>query len=405
MHLRKGPFIVLSIIVLVIALAAVQVFRPIPPLTVQASVPATVQIPGQLQISWPPQGEAAVEVAGQGVMGHSGGNQPLPIASLTKMMTAYLVLKAHPLSEGQDGPTITVTNADVQTYLKDVQNQDSVAKVAAGEKLTEYQLLQALLLPSGDNIATMLANWVSGSTTAFIAKMNSTAKALGMTQTHYSDVAGVDPTTVSTALDQIKIADAAMQNPIFREIVAQPQAMLPVAGIVYNVDYEVGHHGIVGIKTGSTPEDGANFAFASYATVGGKEVLVIGTVLGQHTVQSLQTALNFGVSLVSDAKNNLQSVTVLPPGRTAAQIVSGWAPPVTATAPGLTVVGWPGMTIRTRVLANLGNKPIRAGDVIGHLEVTAAQRQSRLPLTATGSIAAPSLLWRLERIPKGHVGA
>jgi serine-type D-Ala-D-Ala carboxypeptidase (penicillin-binding protein 5/6) len=377
----------------------VQVVRPVSPITVESTVPGSFRVPGSLNIPWPSQGEAALAVQGEGLMGQSGGNTPLPIASLTKMMTAYLVLKAHPLTEGQDGPTLTVSQQDVQSYQQDVAQGDSVAKVAVGEKLTEYQLLEALLLPSGDNIATMLGNWVSGSTFAFVNQMNATAKSLGMNSTHYSDPAGVDPTTLSTAVDQVKIARMAMGDAVFRQIVAEPQAILPIAGTVYNVDYEVGHNGIVGIKTGSTPEDGASFAFASYANVGNSQVLVIGAVLGQHTVQSLQTALDAGVSLENAAKKNLRSITLYKPGQAVAAIHANWTKPVPATTRGLSIIGWPGMSVQSKVVANdLGTKAISAGDNVGHLNVALGDTTWKLPLQANSDISAPSVLWKLERV-------
>lgn len=401
MTVRKFLAVVGAIVVLVLVLAGVQIFRPVPTITVAAKIPATVTVPGQLNVSWPTQGEAALEVVGEGVMGSSGSNTELPIASLAKMMTAYLVLKAHPLAPGAQGPTITITPEDVQVYKADVKAGDSVAQVAVGEKLTEYQLLQALLLPSGDNIATLLANWVSGDTATFVSHMNSTAKSMGMTNTHYADPAGVDPTTVSTALDQLKIADAAMQDPIFREIVAQPQATLPVGGTVYNVDYEVGKHGIVGIKTGSTSL-GANFAFASYANVGGKQVLVIGTVLGQNTLQSLQTALNYGVSLEADAKRNLRSVNVYTAGQSAAELDAKWGDSVDAVGrSNVSLVGWPGMAVQTHVVADKlkASSSVTSGETVARLVVDAAGQTTTVPLTANADLPQASLKWKLTRIP------
>lgn len=387
----------MALVVLVGISVIVQEFRPIPPIAVAANLPNTVRVPGQLQVTWPTQGEAALAVAGEGVMGQSGTSSPLPIASLAKMMTAYLVLQAHPLAQGQDGPTLTVSQQDYQTYVADVANQDSVAPVAVDEKLTEYQLLEALLLPSGDNIATMLANWVSGNTNRFVQEMNATAKHLGMAQSHYADPAGVDPATVSTALDQLKIAETAMQNPIFREIVAMPQAILPIAGIVYNVDYAVGHNGIVGIKTGSTPQDGANFAFASYATVNGKQVLVIGDVLGQYSATSLNTALSEGQSLAAQAKQNLTAWRVTQTGQAVASIQAPWSAAVSASGAGVTLVGWPGMVIKTKITANSLGKSVTGGQAVGQLDVTAGRERIVRPLQSTGSIAAPTFTWRLER--------
>ena len=113
-------------------------------------------------------------------------------------------------------------------------NGDSNAAVAAGEKLTEREALEALLLPSANNIAMMLANWDAGSRTAFVAKMNARAKALGMKDTTYTDPSGLDAGTVSTARDQLILVRKAMAIPAFAGIVAMPSAVIPVAGTIRN---------------------------------------------------------------------------------------------------------------------------------------------------------------------------
>jgi D-alanyl-D-alanine carboxypeptidase (penicillin-binding protein 5/6) len=112
-------------------------------------------------------------------------------------MTAYLTLKRYPLSGAQDGFTITVTEDRAQDEAQDkAENQSGVA-VGTGEQLTERQLLEALLIPSGNNIAQILATEVAGSEPRFIAEMNAEARALGMEHTTYTDPSGFDPSTVS----------------------------------------------------------------------------------------------------------------------------------------------------------------------------------------------------------------
>ena len=151
-------------------------------------------------------------------------------------MTAYLVLRDHPLRLGEDGPTITLTTGDVDDTERRRGQDESIVPVAAGEVLTERQALQALLLPSANNIAAVLARWDAGSEGRFVARMNATARSLGMTHTRYTDPSGYDDGTVSTATDQVRIVDQAMRVPVFASIVATPSATLPVAGTVYNTD-------------------------------------------------------------------------------------------------------------------------------------------------------------------------
>jgi D-alanyl-D-alanine carboxypeptidase (penicillin-binding protein 5/6) len=155
------------------------------------AVPSTV---------WPADGQAAVQIGQSQVQ--AGPNQhAAAIASVAKVMTAYLVLRDHPLRPGQDGPAITLTDADVADTDRRRRQQESVVSITAGEQLTELQALQALLLPSANNIAAVLARWDAGSAGRFVARMDATARSLGMTRTRYSDPSGYDDATVSSAAD------------------------------------------------------------------------------------------------------------------------------------------------------------------------------------------------------------
>src|SRR4051794_18752586 len=236
------------------------------------AVPSTV---------WPAHGQAAFVKAGSSEV-HAGPNQhPAAIASVAKVMTAYLVLRDHPLAPGEDGPAIMLTDADVADTDRRSGQEESVVPVAAGEQLTERQALEALLLPSANNIAAVLARWDAGSQERFVARMNAAARSLGMTHTRYTDPSGFDEATVSTAADQVRLVDRAMRLPVFASIVTTPSATLPVAGTVHNTDTLLGHDGFVGVKTGSTGAAGGCFAFRADRWIDGKRTTITGVVLGQ----------------------------------------------------------------------------------------------------------------------------
>jgi D-alanyl-D-alanine carboxypeptidase (penicillin-binding protein 5/6) len=246
-------------------------------LLTSSSSPAASPLPSTV---WPVYGQAAVQVGPSRI--HVGPNQhAAAIASIAKVMTAYLVLRDHPLRVGQDGPTITLTDVDVADTDRRHRRQESVVSVAAGEQLTERQALQALLLPSANNIAAALARWDAGSADRFVARMNATARSLGMTRTRYTDPSGYDDATVSTAADQVRIVDRAMRVPVFASIVATPSATLPVAGTVHNTNTLLGHNGFVGVKTGSDDAAGGCFAFRAIRWIDGKRTTITGVVLGQ----------------------------------------------------------------------------------------------------------------------------
>lgn len=229
-------------------------------------------------VGWPQQGQAAF-VLGNGRPAASPHEQPVPIASLAKVMTAFLTLERYPLSAAQNGFTITITAADARAEAQDAAQKQSVVAVRAGEQLTERQLLEALLIPSGNNIAQMLAVQVAGSETRFVAEMNTEARALGMAHTIYTDPSGFDPSTVSTAADQLRVFQRTMRFPVFRQIVSMASVTLPVAGTLTNYDPLIAE-GYAG-KTGSDSAAKGCLAFFTPVTVDGRRQTAVGVVLGQ----------------------------------------------------------------------------------------------------------------------------
>ncbi|MGN6799942.1 MAG: D-alanyl-D-alanine carboxypeptidase family protein [Gaiellaceae bacterium] len=247
---------------------------------------------------WPAYGQAAFIVSGSSVI-HGGPNQrAAPIASVAKVMTAYLVLRDHPLGIGEDGPTITLTDDDAFDTDRRRRQEESVVPVAAGEQLTELQALQALLLPSANNIAAVLARWDAGSEEGFVARMNATARSLGMTRTRYTDPSGYDDATVSTATDQVRIVERAMSVPVFASIVATSSALLPVVGIVHNTNTLLGRNGFVGVKTGSDDAAGGCFAFRAVRRTDGRRMTITGVVLGQPGRDQIAAGLTGAEAMV-----------------------------------------------------------------------------------------------------------
>jgi D-alanyl-D-alanine carboxypeptidase (penicillin-binding protein 5/6) len=258
-----------------------------------------IEHPGALPSTvWPADGQAAFVQGGQSKI-HAGPSQhPAAIASVAKVMTAYLVLRDHPLQLGEEGPTITLTDADVDDTERRRRQQESVVSIAAGEQLTELQALQALLLPSANNIAAVLARWDSGSSGRFVARMNATARSLGMSRTRYTDPSGYDDATVSTAADQVRIVERAMRVAVFARIVATSTATLPVAGTVHNTNTLLGRDGFVGVKTGSDDAAGGCFAFRAVRWIDGRRTTITGVVLGQPGHDRITAGLVAAADLV-----------------------------------------------------------------------------------------------------------
>lgn len=389
------------VVALAFAYVAFALLRPLPLATVTAAGGAA-SVPGRPpSLGWPDQGQAAVGVERVGLIGSHGSARSVPIASLAKVMTAYVVLRDHPLPARGNGPVIEVSHADVSVYRADSAAGQSVVAVQAGERLTERQAMEALLLPSGNNIAALLARWDAGSQLAFVAKMNVAARRLGLLQTHYADASGVQAATISNARDQVRLAMQAMEVPAFRQIVALPQAVLPVDGRQRNLDGLLGQDGIIGIKTGTTSQAGGCFLFAASRRLAGRTVTVVGAVLGQHagaTHPSLLTAAFDATRTVLAATERvLVSRRMVRSGETLAFANAPWTNPVALRAAGsVSLTGWRGLRIQLSIVVpRQPTAPIAAGQNVAGVVLAAGTQRVTVPLLASRALPAPSVTWRL----------
>jgi D-alanyl-D-alanine carboxypeptidase (penicillin-binding protein 5/6) len=327
--------------------------------------------------AWPRVGQAAVAVLGVGLVGSSPQERPVPIASLTKIMTALVILHDHPLALGQSGPVIPITASDVAEYESDVAAGDNTVRVVVGETLTEYELLEALLIPSGDNIAELLATWDAGSVANFVAKMNATADVLGLASTHYADPSGVSPSSVSTASDQAMVTAKLMESAVVRSIVRRTRLAFPVAGNIPSYNPALGIDGIIGVKSGWTSEAKSCLVTAAFRSVRRRGVLVISVALGQPGGPVSPARVD--ETLLATATKALVAYRFAHPGAAVATVtLPGENRKVYLLAPREPsfVVVWHGLRLTQRIIGNAGtfaaalaSKP--AGSLVGRLQVLA----------------------------------
>jgi D-alanyl-D-alanine carboxypeptidase (penicillin-binding protein 5/6) len=399
---RRSRAWVLSALALVLLLAGVTwrlATEATPPLVLQRTLPAYVRLPGSAPVlAWPREGQAAVAVEGIGSFGASGGSSPVPIASVAKVMTAYLTLREHPLAPGGQGFVVTITPADVAEEGQRVALGESTLSVKAGERITERQALQALLLPSANNIAALLARYDAGGVSAFVARMNATASRLGMGSTTYTDPSGFNDETVSTAVDQLRLARVAMRVPAFAAIVDEASAELPGVGRVANFNGLLGSDGYVGVKTGSDRAAGGCLVFAKQVTVAGRRLLVLGVVLGQREGSLIEAALASAERLGDSAAASLRVETALPAGTRVLSASSADGRGTTAvTADALRELGWGGLVLPVGVVVRPAMTRLRAGEAMATVTVR-GERTGATSAVASRSVSGPSLGWRLEHL-------
>lgn len=390
---------VMVLVVALVAMAGVQWFRPLPHPSVEG-LTTPIRLAGSTPVlPWPSSGEAAVAVEGIGSLGQVRATRPVPIAGLASVLTAYVVLRDHPLPPGDAGPAIAVTAATVVAYQMGSALQESEVAVAAGETLTELEALEGLLVDSGNDMATLLADWDAGSTSAFVAKMNHTARALGLGSTRITDPSGIDPATTSTALDLVRLGEAAMSMPALRQIVDMGEATLPRVGLVYSLDFDLGLDGIVGIESGSDTAANGCYLFAAQRTIEGASVTVVGAVLGQVGPSGPNTAaVAVGDALVKASWSSLGAHTLIPAGHVVGQLSAPWgaSTPLKVSEP-VTVLGWPGLSVPTAVHLDVLGAPLTAGTPVAVLRVRQPGRVTYLVLRISSQFPGPTMWWRLTR--------
>ena len=241
-------------------------------------------------VAWPEEGQASYALDGK--LFSSPAQRPVPIASLAKVMTAYVTVPR--LSAGAH---LVVDAGDVADVQRRRARGESVVEVAKGEVLDRDQALTALLLPSANNVAAMLAERVAGSRSGFVELMNHTAHELGMADTTYTDPSGFAASTVSTARDQLLLLKAALRSHELARVMGSTSAVLPVAGRVHNTNSLLGRDGFVAGKTGSTSAAGGCLVFR--VVRGGR--VMDGVVLGQHGGRLIDAGLRGATDLVHEA--------------------------------------------------------------------------------------------------------
>ena len=208
------------------------------------------------------------------ILYQKNAKKQLPMASLTKIMTAMLVLESHSLNE-------IVTIKD--NFYNLTENEVGVTiRLKKGEKITVENLLIGLLVRSGGDAALALAKHHSGSTEDFVMAMNNKAKILNLANTHFTNPIGLDhPKHYSNTFDLAILTKSALRDKDFRRIVNMPSATVASTDGAITHKFNATNYLLLndeidvrGVKTGTT--DGAGESLINLArSKNGKEVIVV----------------------------------------------------------------------------------------------------------------------------------
>jgi D-alanyl-D-alanine carboxypeptidase len=388
-------------VLLVIVFAIVQAVRPLPAPTLALSAKDTYTFDGdQVKLPWPNEGQGWMEADGVGTMDHFGEQNPVPIGSVAKTMTAYIILRDHPLKPGEEGPKIEIDPTAEKEGGYHKVGESTLDSVKAGDSLTEKQALSAVMIPSANNIARLLARWDAGSEEAFVEKMNDTAKELGMTNTTYTDPSGLKETTVSTAEDQVKLGNAAMRIPAMVAITSAASWTDPTGKYWSNYNELPYTIGAIGIKTGSTTKAGGNLLFAAHKKVGGRTVTIVGAILGQHKPPILTTANAVSKTALLAAQDVPTSAKILKKGDVVGYVDDrlGGHTPVVVTKD-VTAVGWAGLKVKLSLVAKDVPSVGKVGDEVGTLTVgDGSDGAVKVPVALQEDLVEPGFTAKLTRL-------
>lgn len=396
---RRRRFVVFGSLGLLLAVAfylpmtLLAPLHPVAPVLAKQSVPAGAAA----SLRFPGYGGSAIGAVGfDGVLARSGSTAPLPMASITKLVTALVVLQAKPLAVGEDGPRVTMTAADVALYHHYLSVDGQVVTVKSGFVFTEHELLQLALIHSANNYATSLALWAFGSMDAYLATVKTWIADHKLTSMTITDPTGLDPTDVADTADLVELGKLALANPVLAPIVNTTSLTMHDVGTLTNTNKLLGYDGIEGIKTGTLNGAGANLLFAARHRVGSATVVVIGVVLGGSNHEVLDDDIR---TLLAGVLAGFHQLDLATKGQPFASYTTVWGQRVSAVAEkSASLVTWGDARVTTSVTAS----PVTTGakgQAVGTVTFTSGTRTVSVPLSLSAGVGDPGPGWRL-----GHPG-
>lgn len=390
---RIWPAVVGSVAVLsgLIYLPAT-LLAPIPEVTAEQKA-YEIPAPEAAAIEFPGYGAAGLGAVGfDGILAYSGSSDPLPMASITKVITAMVVLDASPLALDEAGPSRVLTEQDASFYEQQIAQDGSREPVPVGTEYSQRTMLDLMLMASANNYALSLSAWFFGSDAEFLTAARAWLDDHGLDDTTVTDPTGILPSNQSSVADLLELAKIALADPVISQIVGTSVIDVPGIGTVDNSNKLLGIDGIDGVKTGTLDEAGACLLFSADYAVGGESITLVGVVLGGPTHEVVNEAVR---ALLAQAEVGFQEVTVVTAGEQFASYETAWGDAATAVASDTeSLLIWSDTPVESTLSASavrLGDKGVEVGSV----EFSSGNRSVTVPLVLDATIDDPGFWWRL----------
>jgi D-alanyl-D-alanine carboxypeptidase (penicillin-binding protein 5/6) len=391
---RRRRAAVAAVVVLVLAVGTYLPLSLLSPLAPASAAASTWEAPAQpgAQLAFPAYGATAVQALGfDESLTTSGDAQPRPIASISKVVTALVVLDAKPL-DGGDGPSVTLSAADAALYDTYRAVDGKVVPMTAGSVLTERQLLEVTLIESANNYATSLARWAFGSDAAFVSAASAWLAENDLVATTVVEPTGLSPQNTSTATDLVALGALALADPDVAAIVGTAEATIPGVGLIDNSNELLGLDGVKGIKTGTLDEAGACLLFAADYTIAGQTVTVVGVMLGGVDHDALDADVQ---RLLQSVTGKFQTITLTSADDVWARYDLPWGASAQAVAADdADLLVWGDKAV-TSSLQTDEVGPEAAGSEVGTVRFDVGGEEVDVPLVLDTTIPEPGAWWRL----------
>ncbi|MDQ0614989.1 D-alanyl-D-alanine carboxypeptidase (penicillin-binding protein 5/6) [Microbacterium sp. W4I4] len=341
-------------------------------------------------VVWPGIGSAAIGIQGMSTLAST--TERAEIASITKIASVMMVLEKLPLKVGEQGPSFEFTKADHRDYLQYRWSNQSSLDVPVGGSLTEYQMLQGVLLGSANNYIDRLARELWGSEAAFAEASATWLSDHGVEGISLHSPSGFDHDNVATPAALVRLGEVAMENPVLAEIVGTRSAEIPGVGTVTNTNKMLDDAGVIGMKTGTLTQQW-NLLTAKDVASGDTTVRLFTSVLGQ---ESNADRLAVSRQLLAGVEKSLAEQPVsVPKGTVVGRVSTEWGDKVdVVTDADAKVVLWNGAAATATADLALGSKST-AGSKVGTLTTEGPVDTVQTPVSLAADVEAPSAWWRL----------
>ncbi len=375
---------------------------PLPAPTVTSQAPS-VSAGAAASLVLPSSGSARVSIDGgeqylgpdaAGVFASSGGDEARPVASIAKLVTALVVLDAHPLTDAADpGPTIAFTEADTDLYDRFYVQGVTIAKMPDGTRMPLHDALATMLLPSASNYAVAIARWGFGSEGAYVDAARSWLARNGLNDTRIVDATGIDARNTSTPGDLVALGRIAAANPVIAAITSLRSISVAGAGTVTNTNDLLGTLGVDGLKTGNLGDGTFNLLFTASLDVGiGTPLKITGIRLGGETHDSTDADV---ARLLQSISDGFHDVPVGSLGATIGTITTPWGSEASLVlAKNAELRTWSDTPV-TVTLDTVAPRTFADGETVGTVTWTAGPQSTSADVKISGAIEEPTLLWRL----------